>query len=92
MTPRALNIHVGRLTLSGPRFNWRETSQFRSAFEHELVRLLRDRPLCPAGNLAYRNLAAPMPARTGPRPASLGAQAARSFFETIGAATSGKAL
>jgi hypothetical protein len=92
MIARGLDIHVGRLTLNGPRFNRRETSQFRSAFERELVRLLRDAPPRPAGNTVYRNLAGPMPARTSVRPASLGAQAARSFFDTIDAAASGHAL
>jgi len=92
MIRRGVDIHVGRLTLSGPRFNRRETSQFRSAFERELVRLLGDSPPRPAGNTMYRTLTAPMPARTSLRPASLGAQAARSFFDMIGAVASGHAI
>jgi hypothetical protein len=92
MNARAVNIRVGRLTVPGPRFNRRETSQFRWAFERELIRLLRDRPPRPAGDAACRTLAAPMPpAPAGPQPASLGAQAARSFFDAIGLAARGQA-
>ena len=54
MKARAVNIRVNRLTMTGPRFNRREMSQFRAGFEGELSRLLRDRPLRPTFKVRSR--------------------------------------
>ena len=83
MRSRPVNIHVGRVVVAGPLFSRREQAQFHSALERELTTLLRERPLRPVRNAAFRSVASQGPSRTGARPAAFAAELAGSIYDTL---------
>jgi hypothetical protein len=83
MKPRPVDIHIGRISVPGPRLNRREAEVFRLAFERELSDLLSSRSLRPARGAAHRHLDSPA-IRISAHSAAFGAEVARSLFETLG--------